>query len=182
MIPHLHLSNPHQHVIRHTTTAIQYYKLPLLQCVSWPWLQSRRLNESRYMIKDYPSRNCMHTHLTTCQLQSRRADLHAAVPLRFVSAGCKPAKQEHSRKSTNLRAAQTNADNRDSGRFRATPRIVFFLCEAELSLHSGAYFADIILQKRSKNNNVLFSPKTLFTLKGSCARSRCSLWARVFCL
>ena len=60
--------------------------------------------------------------------------------------------------------------------------LCFFCVKAELSLHSGAYFADIILQKRSKNNNVLFSPKTLFTLKGSCARSRCSLWARVFCL
>ena len=57
--------------------------------------------------------------------------LGAAVPLRFVTAGCKPARQERHTKSTNVRAALTMG------------MII------ELALQSRTHFADLILRPPS---------------------------------
>ena len=100
--------------------------------------------------------------------------LRAAVPMRFVIAGCKPTKQGRHAKSTNPRAALKIGEkfhfvfflwNRALATVRCTflptsssksapnlPKVLqtqHFEMQIEFSLQSGANFADLIFQKRS---------------------------------
>ena len=100
--------------------------------------------------------------------------LRAAVPMRFVIAGCKPTKQGRHAKSTNPRAALKIGKkfhfvfflwNRALATVRCTflptsssksapnlPKVLqtqHFEMQIEFSLQSGAIFSDLIFQKRS---------------------------------
>ena len=82
--------------------------------------------------------------------QERRSITHAllpaALPMRFLTAGCKPAKQERHTKSTNVRAALTMET---IPRYSEHARF-FYLCYMQsTSRYSSAHFSGLIFQKCS---------------------------------
>ena len=82
--------------------------------------------------------------------------LRAAVPMRFVKAGCKAKWQERHTKSKNIRAAST-VRTRPQIRGRSECYVFFFHFEIEIELspQSRAHFADLIFQKCSERFDFL---------------------------
>ena len=97
------------------------------------------------MVKNYLSRSCLNV-FSNLQLACRErrsithALLQAAVPMRFITAGCKPTKQEY-------RTEWPGCS--DNGVLKC------FLCETQLLQQSRAYFSDLIFHKCSMHLNHL---------------------------